>query len=466
MRTFTATTFCAILVLGMGISVALAAPGDILLEYRSNTGLMPGDFGWTQDGRSLEEHCPLNETPPTCDFYGAEDKNPLDGAADNDGTMLPINDSGGGFVNQLDPPTGTNNNAPAAPFEGYDVCYVWKGSHPTGGAETYSEWFEFDDDADNLEHVATLSQHLPHGATPKGAVNFPGAPAHNVLRLVGGDGNGIDLSLPHVASFNNQKGKVRIKKSHDVNGITTSVFRGALSRKNPGDRTDTFLETRATKSDGSAHLRIHFIHFTDRDLPPGCTDCGRIGVRNDASGEAELIGSPDPGWTVDPETFFTLRAVIDPDAETVTVVLNEGTPEQRETTLDNNFITGGWEKRVGSTGYQTTAGLWSTGDYVVWIDYIEVYEGAAGPNPCLWPDPVFDIAGGAPDGMVDQQDYAVFEDCATGPAPLDSVFDALPQECQCMDVNGDRAVDHQDFGAFQSCVSGILPVDPTCDDGY
>ena len=50
------------------------------------------------------------------------------------------------------------------------------------------------------------------------------------------------------------------------------------------------------------------------------------------------------------------------------------------------------------------------------------------------------------------------------PVPAAGVFDALSQDCRCMDTNGDQALDQQDFGAFQACFSGTDPVDPNCDD--
>ncbi|GMU23501.1 MAG: hypothetical protein AMXMBFR13_35790 [Phycisphaerae bacterium] len=68
------------------------------------------------------------------------------------------------------------------------------------------------------------------------------------------------------------------------------------------------------------------------------------------------------------------------------------------------------------------------------------------------------------DSYVDQQDFLAFQDCATGPAPAPSVFEALSQTCRCMDVNKDQAVDQEDFGLFQRCFSGSLqPADPGCD---
>ncbi len=75
-------------------------------------------------------------------------------------------------------------------------------------------------------------------------------------------------------------------------------------------------------------------------------------------------------------------------------------------------------------------------------------------------DPVFDTDD---NGKVNADDFSVFKSCVTGPAiPL--AADA-PQDCKCMDVNGDSSIDMQDFGAFQRCYTGAAgTADPACAD--
>ena len=60
---------------------------------------------------------------------------------------------------------------------------------------------------------------------------------------------------------------------------------------------------------------------------------------------------------------------------------------------------------------------------------------------------------------VDQDDYAVFRACSSGPA--------LPHDgsdtCRQVDLDGDGDVDQSDFGFFQRCISGERnPGDPNC----
>lgn len=95
------------------------------------------------------------------------------------------------------------------------------------------------------------------------------------------------------------------------------------------------------------------------------------------------------------------------------------------------------------------------------------YIVGASLSACTSPDPVFDVTGpqAGPDGHVDGLDFNAFRNCATGPAPAQAAFDALPDPCRCMDRNGDQAIDGEDFAAFQRCFTGtVLPVDPACDD--
>ena len=78
------------------------------------------------------------------------------------------------------------------------------------------------------------------------------------------------------------------------------------------------------------------------------------------------------------------------------------------------------------------------------------------------------------DGDVDDDDYEVFQNCATG-AEVPYDIDALPTGCDVvarhagiippdLDVDGD--VDQSDFGVFQRCISGEnIAADPACGEG-
>ena len=63
------------------------------------------------------------------------------------------------------------------------------------------------------------------------------------------------------------------------------------------------------------------------------------------------------------------------------------------------------------------------------------------------------------DGDVDQGDWQLFEQCASGPG--------IPRGIGCgsRDFNGDNDIDQGDFGVFQGCVRGEdIPGDPNCAD--
>lgn len=79
--------------------------------------------------------------------------------------------------------------------------------------------------------------------------------------------------------------------------------------------------------------------------------------------------------------------------------------------------------------------------------------------------PVFDVND---DGYVDLTDFETaivgFQACHTGPAADASSFGMLPEECRCMDIDGNGAIDQADFARFQRCYSPLQLADPTCDD--
>lgn len=465
-------TFVGLVAALVVTSSASGAASDLLLEYQSSSGMLPEDFGWNHEGRSLEQNCPMNETPPTCEFYGARDRDPLDGAADNDGVPA-ASDSGadkesrGGNWDTTYPPTGTNHNAPADPFGGYDVVSAIE-PQGIGGTETYGEWIEFDDDGANLEHLDTNNG----PPTPKGSQDFPGAPPYQTLRLVGGDGNGIAGSLPANASNLRNEGKIKIVRGFPSphTGPVTFLIRMAWSEKGTPDRTDLFLQVDIPKAGGTEYVRIGFFWLWDNGgyacIPGDQTSpCGRFGVNNDEAKTEALM--PALG-VIEPQTFTTFRAACDPDTEQCTIWVNEenGCIDMRQSSLPAGF-----KLQVRSGASTTTRfGLISTADYTQWIDYLKVYDGIVPPDcdPCQANDPVFDVTGpsaGTSDGRVDELDLDVFTtDCYTGPAPPVGVFDALSDECRCMDLNCDEAIDHEDFGRFQACYTGADGIlDTNCD---
>jgi hypothetical protein len=287
-----------------------------------------------------------------------------------------------------------------------------------------------------------------------------------VLRIVTGDGNGTSGSLSASGENNRNNGKVKVKRSHNTSGVTTIVWRGALAQKSTGDRTQIFLENRASNAPANSHHRFSFFHFTGNEGAQGSpcpsADCGKIGLIHDTTGgQSTLIH----GLGVVPvKSFFTIRAICNPSGA-YEVWVNENTEDVRHATGT------GLDPRTASQGYQASFGPYNAGDETHWIDYVQVLEGAVPPpafDPCSLRNPVFDQTGptaGAADGKVDQQDLAIFESCYTGPSPGAGAFDALPDQCKCMDRNGDAAVDQQDFGFFQRCYTGsTATIDPACDD--
>ena len=489
-----------------------ASAQTLIFEYRSELGTMPHDQGWSVEAQTLREagpdadDCPrkLPDNPDNdftpdfqCEWFGGVDATPQPGAQDNDGTKLPLDGSGGGYLDGTRSPTPwTDNprlNYPTGLFEGYLVNYVWRGETPNEGTETYSEWIEFDDDEDNLHHFATLGQHLPKGLTPKGASNFPGAPSHLTLRLVGGDGNGIANSLPFVASFNNQDGQAMLTRSYESTNITGTVtveWRGALAMQSEGEANHAFLLVRAYDPGLDRTVYFAFTWFMPRTFSGGVpvcdsdtptADCGRFGVINLQQGgfQTPLLNgagaAPDLGRVL-PNTFFTFRAICDPSnggTATITLINHDTLVSQTavvsNTTFGNDFKWGFKNGIGGNDRRMVKVGLRHEDDTTAWIDHVKLWQGAPEVDVCeAFGSVIFDTTGpsAVADGKIDQQDFSFFVDnCYTGPTPPAGVFDSLTARCQCMDRNGDNAVDHEDFGIFQRCYTGSTgTLDPSCLD--
>jgi len=76
--------------------------------------------------------------------------------------------------------------------------------------------------------------------------------------------------------------------------------------------------------------------------------------------------------------------------------------------------------------------------------------------PTFCNDPFADADG---DGDVDQDDFAAFQICYTGPGG------GVPDDCSCFDNDADGDIDTTDLGDFENCASGpAIPADPACDD--
>jgi len=88
------------------------------------------------------------------------------------------------------------------------------------------------------------------------------------------------------------------------------------------------------------------------------------------------------------------------------------------------------------------------------------------PPPVSCNDPFADADD---DDDVDQDDFAIFQLCYTGP---DQAIPVGANYCRCFDVNNaagtgipDNRIDEHDFGKFQLCASGpSVPADASCDD--
>lgn len=83
----------------------------------------------------------------------------------------------------------------------------------------------------------------------------------------------------------------------------------------------------------------------------------------------------------------------------------------------------------------------------------------AGIMPCLYRGTCSEVPGDYDEDCdVDQGDYELFEDCATGPD-----LGPVAPGCEDRDFDNDNDVDHDDFATFQGCLSGSdQPGDPAC----
>jgi hypothetical protein len=101
------------------------------------------------------------------------------------------------------------------------------------------------------------------------------------------------------------------------------------------------------------------------------------------------------------------------------------------------------------------------------IDCDDVEDCADFFPDCVCNDPVFDTDG---DLDVDHEDFGFFQGCMTGLGDPGGIFGTLPVACHCLDVTGigdvpDDAIAQDDYGMFEQCATGpAVPAAASCDD--
>lgn len=428
-----------------------AAVGDVLLAYEAASGQLLLDQGWEVEAECLRHYCPAGGTGLQCHFQGAQN----------------------GFANDCEFGKGCRRSSD--PAEHYNSPTT----APPAGACTYTEWVAFDDGNDHIfpedppGRPITIPTHCPdppggcqvqnnwgnHNSPPFGAPFFINAPeGYFPLRLSNGSGTGLVGVLPAESSSNRDKGSTKTRKSYALPGGVSAVTLVAKLAAGGRDQGHEMIQLRGLG------YRLSFGVNGEMDSE----DLGKFGYgKEDADtrifdGHTVQVALPEQGvWGPQEGEFFVLRVVLRSNG-TYRAWLNEGVAEASGSIA--SFTGGGSEVQIQPDNRNRNS---------MWIDYIRVLEGEVEPglvDICMSRQPVFDVAGGGslfdePDGKVDQQDFGVFQDCSTGPAPGPGVFDALSNACKCMDRNHDQAVDQQDFGVFQRCYTGSVgTADPTCDD--
>lgn len=447
--------------------VATGATGDILLEYQASTGVTPETQGWKHEGRSLNDECPDYIGRPDCWWQGAQDK--------NGDTFYDNNCLFGTGCNVVD----EHYNSPTEQLGTHDCFYC-----------TYTEWVVFDDGDNSFNRLtipdasdATSSVRVVD-TPPYGGNLFAGAPAaYDPLRLSTGSGSDLGKVLPTETSVNERNGgKIKIRKSYDeVPGVTnyTLVMRFALGPW--GLQSDEEFAQFRILSDASARRWQFGLNINN---VPGDVNEGKIGV-SDSSFPPAIYQYSNIDWRrYDDQTetwsggrFYTIHLIARSDGSFTTYLNNDpwsaqhgsiGTPSNGDQVRENNDSD--TELQFGMIDAHPFAGGETCGDdpsdgcgKTMWIDYVQVLEGEVAPS-CA--DPPFDVNN---DGDIDAADLNLgnlgFLACATGPAPSQTAYDALPWQCRCQDINQDNAIDGRDFGYFQRCLTaGGGAIDPACDD--
>jgi len=406
--------------------MASADSGDLLLEHQSGLGTLPDQQGWLQAGHCLMANCPVSLPPNLNECY-------WQGGRDLDGDLVFDNDC----MFSVGCHKATEHyNSPTYDPGPVDAC-------------SYTEWITFDDGNNAGDRLIVPDSSVTH-SPPWGAPGFFDAPSdHDVIRISTGDGNQDTYSLAAGTGNNRNKGRVEISQLYAWSATNNAVTVLIKCASGPFKAGHSFLQVRTPNA--------RFAFFVNGE--EGHPDFGRVGFGDGINVYGYLFGATSvvvtlPG-VVGPHAgeFFTLRVICRDDG-TFTAYFNE----ERSTKCFGFVGTGLYipDLRFGAL---------NTGDDCVWVDFVQLFEGAVPPAGCG--DPVFDVND---DGRVNEGDlhdgFMIGSfDCATGPAPRDGIFAVLPEACKCLDVNGDRALDMQDFGVFQRCLTiGGGLVDPACDD--
>lgn len=431
-----AAAICAAFVVVGQAEPVRADTGDVLVAYLSSLGTTPEFQGWEHEGRCLgvqgvepPERCPHETDDPDCWFQGSRDFTG-EGAPDN--SCLP----GVGCRKDHE-----HYNSPTALTEP-DRCM-------------YTEWIAFDDGDNYGVRPLTISDSTVTGSPPWGAPQFENAPAHSPLRISTGDGNLVPDSLPVTGpdpwKNDRNEGKVKIRRG-DGHGSSYTVAPGTVTTvlcsvaAGPRRADHPFLLVR--------QCGYEFRFGIDGDA--GSPDFGRIVYQNAGGSRVPLFGGRTVAVAVPgapgPHAgeFFLFRAVIHPDG-TFDAWLNDR--------LDS-FCSGSHANTHPAAEIQITPDV---GDDTLWVDYVQLLEGEVPPS-C--PDPRPDVNR---DGRVDGLDWnnaegIGFNNCATGPAPSDLVWNALAADCHCLDIDGNEAIDMTDYAVFQRCLTPTGPADPDCDN--
>ncbi|HON66817.1 MAG TPA: hypothetical protein PL151_10640 [Phycisphaerae bacterium] len=411
----------------LGVSTATsgvrAADGDVLLAYESVLATTPEGQGWIHEGRSLAADCPNIRGDLACWYQGSQDLN-----ADT----WPDNNCRPGIGCHKKQPFTEHYNAP----------------DPLADAthSSYTEWIAFDDGNNAGYRPLIIPDSMVPHSPPWGAPGFVRAPLYPVLRVVTGDGNNMDATLPAGPGNHRNMGKAKIRKGFTVpDGVTalTLVVKAAAGPRAAGRH---FVELRAFQR------RFAF----GVDGTPGSADYGKLTLV-DATNQLDethyavaqtlfsrTVQVAQPG-VAGPHAgeFFTLRVVVRSNGQ-FDAYLNETTDQHAWGTCATTI----WEGPANEVQLTPVPG-----DDTMWFDSVHVFEGEV---PVSCPDPVVDSNR---DGQVDADDMLFWMSCANGPnLPIVDSF-----ECRCMD-DGDGDLDMADFAILQRCLSVGGALDPACDD--
>jgi hypothetical protein len=441
----------ATLGLGGALVTARADAGPLLLQYQSQLHPLPMAQGWLLQSKCYDDDCPgaycapMGQPAASCNsrcWY--------QGALDWGGNGLPDNNclSGTGCRK-----TEEYYNAPDAPAPAPPPPYL---APDPFQACTYTEWLVFDNGNNVSPHPLTIGDSYNAGCPPWGSPFFVHAPTYATLRISTGDGTPFAPLLPTVgqppAPNNRNAGMLKLKGIYSIsNGQSvTLVCKVAVG---PRFAQHAFIQVRGNNRQFSFGFDGDSSSPTYGQITYGDVDGSNLGVLF-SSGIATALPVPAPAPAGG--EFFTLRAILRADG-TISAWLNE---QVSSNMIGATTLTVGSETVVSLTPLPDGV---DTNDATLWVDYVQLLEGEVQPPPTC-PDPVFDVNR---DGYVRGSDMVAFMACSTGPAAPSAVWNALSDQCKCMDVNGDHAIDSTDFGVFQRCLT-LAPdsprVDPACDN--